>query len=335
MQVSEKVQRVFEQMNRLGQERKPFLFVIDYACEEAFLYENPKEQRDVLFSINAHTNLPTSEEQTFSKEEVPQESLLTMSPITAEEYHPRFKRIQAALKRGDSFLANLTIASPIVTPLSLEEIYHRANAPYKICVPHRFVCFSPESFVTIDLERLRIETYPMKGTIDAQIPNAKEEILNNYKETAEHYTIVDLMRNDLSQVAENTRVEDFRYIDRLKTIRGELLQVSSRVVADLNPSKADQLGDIIAALLPAGSISGAPKQATVQAIAEAEAESRGFYTGVVGYFDGRKLDSGVLIRFIEERENGERFYRSGGGITINSSETEEYQEALQKVYLPF
>jgi para-aminobenzoate synthetase component 1 len=85
-------------------------------------------------------------------------------------------------------------------------------------------------------------------------------------------------------------------------------------------------------LLPAGSISGAPKKRTLEIIREAEGEPRGYYTGVFGIFDGQNLDSAVMIRFIEQSEKG-LLYRSGGGITNLSQPEAEYQEMLDKVYL--
>ena len=87
-------------------------------------------------------------------------------------------------------------------------------------------------------------------------------------------------------------------------------------------------------LLPAGSISGAPKEKTVQIIQQAEGEKRGYYTGIFGYFDGNNLESAVAIRYIEKNEQGEMLFRSGGGITSQSSLEEEYQEILEKVYVP-
>ena len=121
----------------------------------------------------------------------------------------------------------------------------------------------------------------MKGTIRADIPNADHIILNDYKESAEHHTIVDLIRNDLNRVATDVRVERFRYIDRLVTNRGEILQVSSQVTGNLPEDYLSRLGDLIFDMLPAGSISGAPKAATVRIIREAEKEDRGF---LYGYF---------------------------------------------------
>ena len=192
--------------------------------------------------------------------------------------------------------------------------------------------FSPECFVKI--KDNKISTYPMKGTIDASIPNAEQVIINDYKETCEHNTIVDLMRNDLNIIASNVRVERFRYIDKLQTSRGEILQVSSEIVGDLDKVFNENLGNIISKLLPAGSISGAPKTSTINLIQSSEKEKRGFYTGIFGFFDGKDLDSAVIIRYIE-KENDNYYFRSGGGITINSNPEEEYKEAINKIYLPF
>ena len=110
--------------------------------------------------------------------------------------------------------------------------------------------------------------------------------------------------------------------------------MSSEVVGRLAGDYKSRLGDIVFGMLPAGSISGAPKPSTLDIISRAEREPRGFYTGVFGYFDGERLDSAVMIRYIERRD-GRYYFRSGGGITINSDCRSEYEEVLAKVYLPF
>lgn len=245
----------------------------------------------------------------------------------------RFDVVMEGLRRGDSFLANLTLATPITINASLEEVFYATKATYKLCLPNRFVCFSPESFVRIDTASGRIETRPMKGTIDASLPNAREQILSDSKELAEHYTIVDLMRSDLARVSSNIEVERFRYIDTIHTAQGDLLQVSSLIAGEVLPHYSKHLGSLLKAILPAGSICGAPKEATRRLIARAEKGKRGFYSGVFGIFDGQVLDSAVMIRFIAE-ENGNRRYHSGGGITINSRAKDEYHEVIQKIYLP-
>ena len=248
------------------------------------------------------------------------------------EYARRFGTVRRGLLRGDSFLTNLTVRTPVVSGLSLEEIFMRAEAPYLLDVPGRFVCFSPERFVRI--AGGRIATNPMKGTINASVPDARQTILNDPKETAEHNTVVDLLRNDLSIHADRVHVERFRYIDRIATRRGDILQVSSEIAGRLPAGYEARMGDILFDMLPAGSVSGAPKSSTLRIIREAEGEPRGYYTGVFGYFDGQTLDSAVLIRFIEE-EQGRMYFRSGGGITAYSDCRSEYEEVIEKVYLPF
>ena len=173
----------------------------------------------------------------------------------------------------------------------------------------------------------------MKGTIDATIPGAERLLLLNLKEQCEHNTIVDLIRNDISTIATQVQVERFRYIEKIKTFQGEILQTSSEITGRLPGGYLSRLGDTIFKLLPAGSISGAPKPATIALIRKAERQPRGFYTGIFGYFDGVNLDSAVMIRYIEKE--GENYYfRSGGGITAQSKPEEEYREILQKIYLP-
>jgi para-aminobenzoate synthetase component 1 len=174
----------------------------------------------------------------------------------------------------------------------------------------------------------------MKGTIDANIPNASAKILGDMKEMAEHTMVVDLLRNDLGIVSKKVRVEKFRYIDEINAGDKRLLQVSSKISAELDNNWNEKLGDILVSLLPAGSITGTPKKKTVEIIKEVEKYERDYYTGIFGVFDGKSLDSSVMIRFIEKDKKGELYYKSGGGITCDSNAQLEYQELLDKVYIP-
>lgn len=173
----------------------------------------------------------------------------------------------------------------------------------------------------------------MKGTIDASLPDAYRLLMNDVKESAEHATIVDLIRNDLSMVAEQVTVTRYRYCDCLETNKGPILQTSSEICGVLPEDYCSHIGDIVFKLLPAGSITGAPKPKTMDIIAEAENYNRGFYTGVMGYFDGENLDSAVMIRFVEQ-EDGRFYFKAGGGITSKSSLESEYNEMKQKIYVP-
>lgn len=314
-----------QMMNSYGAQGTPFLCAVNYELTEGFVLPYPLEQNEVWWNVEGVTNQHFSATGSTGH-------YFTPLPSSEESYADKFRIARNGLLRGDSFLLNLTVATDLDTDFTLEEIYFRSQARYKLLVPDRFVCFSPETFVI--MSDGRISSFPMKGTIRADIPDAENRILNDYKESAEHHTIVDLIRNDLNRISTDVRVERFRYIDRLRTNRGEILQVSSQVTGNLPEDYTSRLGDLIFDMLPAGSISGAPKTSTVRIIREAEKEDRGFYTGIFGYFDGKCFRSAVMIRFIERQGDCFRF-RSGGGITINSDCSAEYQEVLQKIYLPF
>ena len=233
-----------------------------------------------------------------------------------------------ALQKGDSFLMNLTIPTPVQNTINLQTYFDHAKSKYVIWLKNDFIAFSPETFIQI--EAGTISTFPMKGTIDASLQNAKKLLLNDPKEYAEHATIVDLLRNDLSRVASKVRVTNFRYYEEISTQSGKIGQVSSAIQGELPKDYATRIGSILYELLPAGSVSGAPKKKTVELIASIEGTDRGYYTGIAGYFDGVDLDSCVLIRYL----GADNIYHSGGGITFQSDMASEYQEMINKVYVP-
>lgn len=317
----------FDLMNTLGSQKIPFIFFtsFDKSKMEVFpvsdLQNNPAVMYD-FEGLKNFSNLPKSNIAV----------LLKPKPLTFKAYHKQFQKVQEALKQGNSYLLNLTTATPISCNLSMLEIFSRSQARFRLYVRDQFVCFSPEKFITI--ENNQIHTFPMKGTIDATIPNAEEIILADEKEMAEHNTIVDLLRNDISMVATNTTVEKYRYIDKLTTHKGDLLQVSSHIKADLKEGWQHEIGTILDKLTPAGSICGAPKQKTCELIEQIETHNRNFYTGVCGIFTGDEVKSGVMIRFIEKTETG-LVFKSGGGIHHLSKVEDEYKELIQKIYLPF
>ena len=175
----------------------------------------------------------------------------------------------------------------------------------------------------------------MKGTIDASIPNAQAKILGDIKEMAEHTMVVDLLRNDLSIVSSKVRVEKFRYIDKINAGNKKLLQVSSKISGHLKNNWHERIGTILTSILPAGSITGTPKKETIEILKKTEEYDRGFYTGIFGVYDGQNLDTCVMIRFIEEDKSNQKYYKSGGGITCDSDVNLEYEELLDKIYLPF
>ena len=401
-------QEIIDKINRLASQDEPFLFVINYQGDKAFIRLlsdiNPEE---CLFDFEGRGNFSHARKETLKEEILKKETLKEgtseeeisettwqIEPPFYEDYERSFNIVKNNIMAGNSYLTNLTCRVPVSCNLSLEEIFHRAKGKYKLLLRRKrtqaedkahlkeeaqnkahlkeenieenltpFVCFSPETFVRI--KGGRIYSYPMKGTLDASLPNAEKQLMEDRKEAAEHATIVDLIRNDLSRVAENVRVDKYRYIDVLHTNKGDILQTSSEISGRLPENYPHHLGEILDAQLPAGSITGAPKDKTMQIIHEAEGYDRAFYTGIMGIYDQGELNSAVMIRFIEEETSpvdfeadGEKnfkasegkgveasegkrdeasrklYFKAGGGITSKSDCRKEYEEVIQKIYLP-
>ena len=315
-----------EKMNAYGSEGRPYFFMFDFEMEKPQVIPLDRLPDNIIISSSLFDNSERLPQ--YSKHEI----ILSSSPISFIDYKQAFDNVIKNINHGNSYLVNLTFPTEIELSEPLDEIFCRSIAKYKLLYRDKFVVFSPETFVKID-EGGRISSFPMKGTIDASIPGAREIILKDRKEKAEHNTIVDLIRNDLSIFAEDVKVDRYRYIDTLFTSEGKLLQVSSEISGCLGDDWKSKTGDIICSMLPAGSISGAPKNETLRIIKESEIDNRGFYTGIFGIFNGHNLDSGVMIRFIEQNDSG-YVYRSGGGITSMSDARKEYDEMKKKIYVP-
>ena len=310
----------FEDINSLGATREPFLFIVDFKAQNIVLLPlNKLSDNDIEFEIEEEYRLKHHED------------FLQKDGISFETYKEKFDFVIEKIKDGDTYLLNLTQPTTIKTSLTLQEIYNVANAPYKLRYKDEFVCFSPEKFISI--KGTKICTHPMKGTIDASIPNSRDIILEDRKEMAEHVMVVDLLRNDLSMVATNVKVEKFRYITEIEAGKKKLLHVSSHISGEVGDDWHSKIGDILKSLLPAGSISGAPKKSTLEIIQRVEGYDRGYFSGVFGVYNGETLDSAVMIRFVQKSKDG-YIYKSGGGITLDSDAWSEYNELLDKVYLP-
>ena len=307
-------------MNHYGGLKKPFLFIISYDLSSYDIIPLDKLPDNIKYSIN--------ESYTKSSDDI----LLNKTPIEYSHYLNKFNKIQNEIREGNTYLINLTTQTKIQTTMCIEEIYNLAKARYKLQYKDKFVCFSPEQFCKI--ENNKIYTYPMKGTIDAKIPNAKEQVLADQKELAEHTMVVDLLRNDLSIISKKVTVENFRFVQKINAGKKELLQVSSEISGELKSNWQSKVGDIICSMLPAGSITGTPKRKTMEIIKNVEKFNREYFTGIFGVFDGNSLDSAVMIRFIEKQKDGNLIYKSGGGITCESDSKKEYQEMIDKVYIP-
>ena len=183
---------VKNRINETAAAGKPFLFGLDFELEHGFFIDNPLQQTEMLWRVGNVSN--------FTPQPIEVKKHFTPHYINRVIYGAKYKLVYDGLYHGDTFLINLTVKTPIDTHYSLEEILKASTSTYAILLPERFVCFSPETFVKIDAQG-SISSYPMKGTIDASLPHAEETMLDDYKETADHHTLVDLIRSDLSRVA--------------------------------------------------------------------------------------------------------------------------------------
>ncbi|MBP7654286.1 aminodeoxychorismate synthase component I [Candidatus Dependentiae bacterium] len=325
---------MFDELNYYGKHKIPVLFIIDYLKKKPIIIpfsDLSKKNKNIFFDLNGCRNsyFRINNGKTNSSKHC--SSISIKNKISFHDYKNKFDKIIGHLKKGNSFLVNLTAPTEIELANGFNNIFYSAKSKYKMNYKNEFIFFSPETFIII--KNNIISTFPMKGTIRADIPDAEKIILSDEKESAEHITIVDLLRNDIGSVAENIKVLKFRYIDKIKTAAYELLQVSSEICGTLEKNWNTRLGDILEKILPAGSVTGAPKIKTLEIIKDTEKYDRNYYTGVCGYFDGTNLDSCVMIRFIENI--GDKFFfKSGGGITIYSNPISEYNELIDKIYIP-
>ena len=188
---------------------------------------------------------------------------------------------------------------------------------------------SPETLVK--LEDGVLHTFPLAGTrprgrTDEEDWALEEELLSDEKELAEHNMLVDLGRNDLGKISRfgTVQVEKFHSVEHFSHV----MHIGSTVRGEIREGK-DAL-DAIEAVLPAGTLSGAPKIRACQLIGELENNKRGIYGGAIGYIDFTgNMDTCIAIR-IAYKKNGRVFVRSGAGIVADSVPEKEFEECLNK-----
>jgi len=312
-------------INQLARSGTPFVFLISFDTNANYILPADDAAGNGLF-----LDMPGFVNHRMVSLSDPRPEIRKI-PVSRERYMKAFQMVREQILYGNSFLLNLTFPTRVTCNYGLGEIFASSRAPFRLYLEDRLAIFSPERFIRISGQS--IFAHPMKGTMDASLPDAYHLLTSDSKEDAEHNTIVDLIRNDLGMVAGQIRVKRFKYIDRVRTHRGELLQMSSEITGTLPVNYCERLGDILFSVLPAGSVTGAPKNKTVEIIREAEGYDRGFYAGIFGYWDGRELDSAVAIRYMEQDRDG-LVFKSGGGITFQSDPDREYHELLNKVYVP-
>ncbi|MEM7364325.1 MAG: aminodeoxychorismate synthase component I [Pseudomonadota bacterium] len=303
----------------------------------------------------SHQNRPLISFGLFEREvRLPDPTMVTQSPgdsvhvkskTTEEQYTSTYDRIQSYLHAGDSYQVNLTHQLAVSGKGSPQALFgtlvQRQQCRYPIFIqePHQAILsLSPELFFELDNDL--IVCRPMKGTrrrsLDPTLDEAaRTELSGSDKDRAENLMIVDMIRNDLGRIATpgTVHVSDLFRIEPYPTV----WQMTSTVEAKTQSS----LGDILTALFPCASITGAPKVHTMSIIRELESEPRGLYTGALGILrPDRKFRFSVAIRTllidIDDRIKGDGdqawrgHYGVGGGIVADSRSESEWDESLAK-----
>tara|TARA_B100000614_G_scaffold58513_1_gene51726 strand:- start:6789 stop:7988 length:1200 start_codon:yes stop_codon:yes gene_type:complete len=252
-------------------------------------------------------------------------------------YSDKIKSIKNYLSNGDVYQINFTTNKLFKSTFdSSYELYKALRN--EICAKeglyfktnnHDILSFSPESFIRI--KNKNISTYPIKGTrprssnldIDSDF---KEQLVNSKKDRAEHLMIVDLMRNDLGKICETDSVvvENLYNIESFKTVHHMVSEIKGKIIEDVNEV------DIIRALFPGGSITGAPKESAMKIINTLESKKRNIYTGSAGYIcNNGDMYFNICIRTLLKHKNIYE-YGIGGGIVWDSNPEDEWNEANQK-----
>jgi para-aminobenzoate synthetase len=258
-----------------------------------------------------------------------------------EQYLDDIARSQAELAAGESYEVCLTDqistdASP--DPFDLYRLLRRRNpapfAAYLKLGEMAIVSSSPERFLSVDRER-RVEARPIKGTTSrSQDPvldeSLRAELTEDEKTYAEHLMIVDLLRNDLGRVCEvgSVGVPELMIVEDYATVH----QLISTVSGTLDPERS--AAECARACFPGGSMTGAPKERTMEIIDDLEDEARGVYSGAIGWFgvDGA-MDLSIVIRTIVMRP-GRTTIGAGGAIVMQSDPEDEFDEILLKARAP-
>ena len=255
-------------------------------------------------------------------------------------YTQQFHQLKNALQRGDIYEVNYcqefyaeqcAIERPIALFGRLNELTKAPHAAYFQTDTHYVLCASPERFIQKTGSLLRSE--PIKGTAprskdQKQDSQFAEALQNNPKERAENIMIVDLVRNDLSQIAtkNSVQVEELCQIYSFETVH----QMISKISCELDESVG--FYEILKACFPMGSMTGAPKIAAMQQIEAHEDFKRGLYSGSIGLIDPNgDFDFNVVIRsLLYNRKTQYLSCAAGSAITITASAEAEFQECLLK-----
>jgi anthranilate synthase component 1 len=259
-----------------------------------------------------------------------------VSSMTQEDYENNVKKAKAYIENGDIFQVVLSQVFKAELKCELFDVYRVLRtinpSPYMYFMKFEdmeIAGASPETLVKV--QDGTVVTQPIAGTrrrgkTDEEDRKLEAELLKDKKELAEHNMLVDLARNDVGKISEfnSVQVSDYMAFKRLSHVIHLTTNVQGRLKKDLSPLEA------VRAILPAGTLSGAPKVRAMEIIEELEKEKRGVYGGAIGYigYDGN-LDTCITIRTIVKKE-GIAYVQAGAGIVLDSDPESEYKETITK-----
>ncbi len=256
--------------------------------------------------------------------------------FTPEEFTEMVEKVKGHIKEGDIFQA--VISNRFTAPFngSLLETYRTLRttnpSPYMVYMrtdDMEIACASPETLVS--LQDGEVNSFPLAGTCprgktDEEDKALTAALLSDEKELAEHDMLVDLARNDVGKISEfkTVQVKEYRQIKRFSHVSHISSRVSGKLAEGLDAI------DVIAAALPAGTLSGAPKKRACEIIDAVEGMKRGVYGGAIGYIDfAGNMDMCIGIRMAVLKD-GNVFVQSGAGIVADSVAEKEYHETRHK-----
>lgn len=296
------------------------------------------------YDLNTASNLPLVYFEAFDSfepfvQKIPDKKIGTIIKplISKEEYAAKVAFIKEQIKNGITYEVNYTYPSALKTNANETELYHyllqNQKTPYNAFLQNKYetiLSFSPELFFI--KQGHKILTKPMKGTVkrgktDEEDTALKNFLFNDLKNRTENIMIVDLLRNDLGRISNpgTVKADKLFEVEQHKT----LFQMTSEISSELKNGVS--LYDIINAIYPCGSITGAPKISTMEIIEKAEKTPREVYCGAIGYIHGDEMIFSVPIRILQKK-NGETEYRydAGSAITWNSTAEDEWNETITK-----
>ncbi|MBG9546818.1 aminodeoxychorismate synthase, component I [Cytobacillus firmus] len=314
-------------------------FVFDHETEELwllFLYEKGEEHS---FEERAENWEQKWKNQSGEPSEAggcsQAEQTLGVS-MNEEEFQSAVRSVQEYISQGDVFQVNLSVRQSRPIHIQAMDVYEQLRvlnpSPYMgyFHTPaYQLVSASPE--LLIKKKGNTVSTRPIAGTRSRGKDHEEDlklasELIENEKERAEHVMLVDLERNDLGRVCEygTVEVDEFMVIEKYSHV----MHIVSNVKGELADGK--NAVDIIEAVFPGGTITGAPKVRTMEIIEELEPVTRGPYTGSLGWinFSG-DLELNIIIRTMLVKD-GHAHVQAGAGIVIDSNPKNEYKESLKK-----